>query len=251
MLTEPERLMIIRHTLEAMVDLHKHGIMHRDVSCQNLLVANRSPLEAKLFDYGKAVTALAANQPGLGPLPTVAPEVGVKQGDRYQNYTCAIDSWSWAYAIAQAYGYGKHEYHKMSEARHSDLFHWLEKLASDRPVVKELVDCLKRMLTWDPQARMTAATALAHPWVQGCFDYETLTPHGKVTKTIDASDAATASNRLIQDITNAHPGSTNQISTEVADFSQYLRERKAEEVADVDRRAGNKGEGNSKRHRGT
>lgn len=74
-------------TLKGLAHLHKQGILHRDVKCENLLLGWNG--EVKLADFGLSAHIARRNHERLGTTKWMAPEV-----IREENYNEKIDMWS-------------------------------------------------------------------------------------------------------------------------------------------------------------
>lgn len=74
-LEEEEVLVFIEQILEALYTVHQHGIIHRDIKPDNILIAD--PATAKLTDFGIAhICGATITHTGthLGTLPYMSPE---------------------------------------------------------------------------------------------------------------------------------------------------------------------------------
>lgn len=192
---------IIRDTLLGVAHCHAHGVVHRDVKADNILIAEGGIV--KLADFGQARlrTALFQEAPSVCPLtPEMmtldyrAPEIllGAK------TYGSGVDVWSVGVLLVDLLEkrYGSHA----SEiAALISIFQrtgvpteatWpgvtalpnftatvfqacpprgtLERGAALAPSLDELgQDLLGRMMTPDPTQRISAAEAAAHAWFEG------------------------------------------------------------------------------------
>mmetsp|Transcript_37213 Transcript_37213/g.106291 ORF Transcript_37213/g.106291 Transcript_37213/m.106291 type:complete len:431 (+) Transcript_37213:2-1294(+) len=143
--------------------IHSHGVVHRDVKLENFMYQRKDTDNLKLIDFGFAKvwepsTKLAAS---CGTLSYVAPEVLGKC------YTSQCDMWSLGVVLfillagympfdgpdSQQITMIKSGMYDMSEEQ------WTK--VSDS--AKELV---KKLMVVDPQKRLTAEQALAHPWIE-------------------------------------------------------------------------------------
>ncbi|KAF7728557.1 phosphatidylcholine and lysophosphatidylcholine phospholipase [Apophysomyces ossiformis] len=166
--TEKDAANVIRQCLEGLDYLHDHDIVHRDIKPENLLFQTRDA-DAKLMvtDFGLSkilkhhddILTTACGTPGY-----VAPEVLSQTG-----HGKPVDLWSvgvitftllsgytpfWGEdqtALFEAIMSGKYEY---------DDEYW----SGISETAKDFIDGL---LTLDPEQRMTAKQALAHPWITG------------------------------------------------------------------------------------
>ena len=93
--TEREAMTAFQPLLRALHYLHSHGITHRDVKLENLLLARRGELHsAVLCDFGLASAHFESGQDGMrwccGSAAYMAPEVARRQVP----YGCEVDLWS-------------------------------------------------------------------------------------------------------------------------------------------------------------
>ncbi|KAH0831809.1 Calcium/calmodulin-dependent protein kinase type I [Fonsecaea pedrosoi] len=163
---------LIRATLSAVAYLHDHGIVHRDLKPENLLF--RTPednADLLIADFGLSrimdeeqfhVLTTTCGTPGY-----MAPEIFKKTGHGKP----VIFSDIWAIGVITYFllcGYTPFD-------RDSNLEEMQAILAADysftpveywRNVSDTARDFIKRCLTIDPHARMTAHQALQHPWIK-------------------------------------------------------------------------------------
>lgn len=94
-LTESQIRDMFLQVLKAIAAIHEKGIMHRDISINNILIATLFPPTTNICDFGKATKDKWSTYKYIGPRGTVAPGV---DGVRY--YSREIDLWAWAIAMA-------------------------------------------------------------------------------------------------------------------------------------------------------
>ncbi|RMZ88753.1 hypothetical protein DV736_g4016, partial [Chaetothyriales sp. CBS 134916] len=172
---------LIRATLSAVAYLHDHGIVHRDLKPENLLF--RTPednADLLIADFGLSrimdeeqfhVLTTTCGTPGY-----MAPEIFKKTG-----HGKPVDIW--AIGVITYFllcGYTPFD-------RDSNLEEMQAILAADysftpieywRNVSDTARDFIRRCLTIDPRARMTAHTALQHPWIRPTDPISPETPVG-------------------------------------------------------------------------
>lgn len=151
--------------------LHKKGVVHRDLKPSNILyaTAEANPDSLRICDFGFAKQLRAENGLLMTPCYTanfVAPEVLKRQG-----YDAACDVWSLGVLLytmlagQTPFASGPNDsadiiLRRIGEANY-DLVsgNW----SRVSPGAKDLV---QKMLDLDPNKRLTASQALAHPWIQ-------------------------------------------------------------------------------------
>ena len=148
----------LRGPLEGLVALHKAGVMHRDVTLNNMLIMSYDPPAAVLCDFGKAVKATSHNNPHIGPMYTLAPEIKFEECGSYDN---KIDVWSFGYACCGIL------FPKSCWNTNQACIRWqkeiMEVIADYRlqgPLENNLGSVVSCMLDRDPYRRYTAEHAL-------------------------------------------------------------------------------------------
>ena len=147
-----------QHSLVGLSQLHRRGIMHRDVSRKNMLIVSLDPPCAAICDFGKATEQSTSTYKYLGPTATVAPEVHNSTGP----YTAKIDIWSWAYAISEVLCYRYREGCLIDSRRHESILEALRIHTIAFPLFRRFADLLESMLSWDPHDRPSSEQALQH-----------------------------------------------------------------------------------------
>jgi len=178
---------VICQVLLALRGLHRAGIAHRDVSMENVLVAEDGTV--RLCDYGQAVLVhppenehlearVPSSQYGLPGKPCYrAPEVRVGTAYRAKPidtfacgvllYTLAVGSYPCQNGIADSFLFPANDVsadrctRMTTQLAHQGISEWLS---------PALVDLLEQMLAPCPEKRATIEDALAHPWLTGTLD---------------------------------------------------------------------------------
>jgi calcium/calmodulin-dependent protein kinase I len=166
--SEAEAAAVTRDLLSAVHYLHSIGIVHRDLKPENLIYGDRSMNAVlKVTDFGLA-GHLASNTREMttacGTPGYVAPEV-LKEIP----YGAAVDIWSIGVILfTMLCGYPPF-YCENS----ADLFELIKSgefefdAAYWQDMTESSKDLIRRMLTVDPDQRITSAEALEHHWITG------------------------------------------------------------------------------------
>jgi len=170
-LPEPGAARALRHLLNALAFLHSILIVHRDVKCENVLCAERGlPIERstfKLCDFGFAACLKSADgflQTRLGSPDAVAPEV-VKG----QMYSTPVDCWAAGVLLYMALSASSPFWDKTDTEVLRKVKKGEYRLSGPKwdRVSREAKDVVRRLLTYNPAMRVSAAQALGLPWVAG------------------------------------------------------------------------------------
>lgn len=166
---EKDAAQIIHTVLEAVAYLHQQGIVHRDLKPENLLFRDRSEHSDLLIaDFGlsrmvddEKMTALSTT---CGTPGYMAPEIFKKTG-----HGKPVDMWAIGvitYFLLCGYtpfdrDTGVEEMQAIVSANYKfePEIYW-------QGVSEEARDFIRRLLTIDQDARMTASQALQHPWIK-------------------------------------------------------------------------------------
>jgi len=163
--SERDACYLAKQVAEAMVYMHRRGIVHRDMKPENVLLSEQElKAEIKVSDFGLA-TYYKDGQPKLeglmGTPGFIAPEMIKRQG-----YTTQVDLWAVGMImyvmLAGNYPWDDETIDTLTYSNIDPPFcepEW----DSVSPEAKDLVaGLLKR----DPEERYTAAEFLAHPWMR-------------------------------------------------------------------------------------
>lgn len=171
---EKEAALIAKQVLLALDDIHKRGIVHRDVKPENILLVSKdeSCLRVKLCDFGIAKIVSAAEDGGPATFSTppararsfsfvgsdyyMAPEV--IYGGRYDS---AIDMYSFGVTLyILLCGFPPVFSGNDSDEVVFPTAYW-------KDVSAEAKDLTRRLLLPDTSKRISARDALAHNWIVG------------------------------------------------------------------------------------
>ncbi|KAM8880947.1 serine/threonine-protein kinase H2-like [Synchiropus picturatus] len=166
--TEQDATRALRMVLAGVGYLHSLGITHRDLKPENLLYYHPGA-DSRLLVTDFGLATFGGTEPGEDPLRTtcgtpeyLAPEVLLRKP-----YSCAVDMWALG-VIAFIVLSGSMPFEDDSRARlyrsivrgkygfHGDPWSSVSNLAKD---------FIQRLLQSDPDSRLSADRALAHPWV--------------------------------------------------------------------------------------
>lgn len=163
--TEKEAARIFRQIVNVVHVCHFMGVMHRDLKPENFLLVNRSeesPLKATDFGLSVFIEEGKVYREIVGSAYYVAPEV------LGRSYGKEIDVWS-AGVILYILLSGVPPFWAETEKGIFDaiLEGNVDLQTAPWPSISDAAkDLIKKMLTWDPKKRITAAQALEHPWMK-------------------------------------------------------------------------------------
>jgi serine/threonine protein kinase len=184
-LSEGEAAQAAGSILAALAECHARGICYGDVKPGNFLIkdmypslahiidpgAPRGALQLRIADFGCSQRCEAEDQPCLtkisGTPIYIAPEVLLGAG-----YNTSSDVWSVGVLLYQMLTH-RFPFWEMdapyiraipSAQIFDDIAH--AQVLPDERIPPGAWDLLERMLTRDPRARISAAHALQHPWLQ-------------------------------------------------------------------------------------
>eukprot|EP00976_Prorocentrum_cordatum_P114661 1195879-Prorocentrum_minimum.AAC.4 len=165
--TEEDARLIFVQLLTGIQYLHQHGVVHRDLKMENLLLTRKDDLnEIKIADFGLAKKPIVQKgmQTICGSPQYVAPEI---LAHTVGGYGSEVDLWS-AGVVLYSLLLGFPPFFDKCEPR---LFKKIQKGAFPQngegwnSISKEARDIIKRLLIVDPKKRMKAEEALRHPWL--------------------------------------------------------------------------------------
>ena len=175
-----ERTAWIMHKLsEALVLLHRSGLLHRDIKPRNLIVDRESD-SLTLVDFGLAVVInkesrftscstvdssveTLEEREIVGSFNYIAPEVL-----SHQEYSTAVDMWA-AGVIAYLMISGHYPFRDDEEIIRSVAGPSFSGSRWDR-VSDKAKGCIQSLLSHDPAKRITAQQLRHHPWLQGSIN---------------------------------------------------------------------------------
>merc|ERR1719499_954744 len=194
---------IFRGVLEALAHMHAHGIVHRDLKLENLVVvSNGEELEGKIIDFGVTLRHGAweknmLNEGKVGTYPFMSPEMCFNNREPYatasgvelSNYgyydaakndiwTMGHALWGFNMAVLLWENIGSHD-NRFTVATYAKYCNeadsWTHKKMGLRYLAKRygparnfmatdlLIDLMERMLCPE-STRLTAQQCLEHPW---------------------------------------------------------------------------------------
>ena len=161
--TEQEAANIMSQLLSSIGYCHSLNIVHRDIKPENLLISSKIDLNIKVIDFGTAMIfdpkQMITKKSGTPYY--IAPEVLQK------SYTSKCDIWS-AGVIMYILLCGNPPFNGKND---EDILRSVAKgkynFAGDNwsNISKEAKDLIAKMLTYDPNERISALEAFHHPWI--------------------------------------------------------------------------------------
>jgi len=162
---------VIRQTAKALYYLHRKGIIHRDLKCENILVVNSATnnikdIEIRITDFGLAVVSSQEFQESTCGTPLyMAPEILCRH-----SYSLQCDIWSLG-IIAYRIMTGKFPFDL--NLKESELTDKIKEGNFDYSVqvfkgyTERAIQVVKNMLKVDPAIRITAGEIEDSAWVHG------------------------------------------------------------------------------------
>lgn len=152
-MSERECQFIFKQICSAIFHLHKHGIVHRDIKDENIIVDERGII--KLIDFGSAsYSKLGPFDVFVGTIDYASPEV--LRGEKYEGKPQDI----WALGILlYTILFKENPFYNVDEIMEGNLR--LPNIISD-----QAIDLVKCILVRDIKLRPTITDILEHPWLQ-------------------------------------------------------------------------------------
>ncbi|KAK6529052.1 hypothetical protein TWF694_004270 [Orbilia ellipsospora] len=166
-LSEDETRKLYNQLLNGLKYLHERNVVHRDIKPENILLTDKN-LTCKLADFGlaKIIGEDSFTTSLCGTPSYVAPEILMPSRNR--KYTKAVDIWSLGVVLYICLcGFPPFS----DELAPPNLRDQIKEGRFDYPspywdtVGDAALDLIDRMLTVDPDERITVEEALEHPWV--------------------------------------------------------------------------------------
>eukprot|EP00057_Strongylocentrotus_purpuratus_P024658 XP_011679132.1 PREDICTED: serine/threonine-protein kinase 10 [Strongylocentrotus purpuratus] len=166
-LTEAQIKVVCRQTLEALVYLHEHNIIHRDLKAGNILL--KMDGNVRLADFGvsaKNTSPLQRRDSFIGTPYWMAPEVVICETLKDNPYDYKADIWSLGITLIEL-AEMEPPYHDLNPMR---VLIKIPKAPPPRLQQKkrwsrEFNDFLEKCLEKNPEKRPSAVDLLKHPWV--------------------------------------------------------------------------------------
>ena len=167
--------MIIQQVLSAIAYCHGNSIVHRDLKPENLLLDSKNNNIIKVIDFGTSARFVSENgQPAkltqtFGTAYYIAPEVlnAADESQANAGYNEKCDIWSIG-VILYILLSGRPPFDGKDDkeiVRKVKIGHYDLNLPEFKYVSREAIDLMKRMLTYDPDRRVSAEEALKHAWI--------------------------------------------------------------------------------------
>ncbi|KAK3595769.1 hypothetical protein CHS0354_025403 [Potamilus streckersoni] len=167
---EPTAKLLFYQMVLAVNYLHDKGITHRDLKPENILLHTDSKETLiKVTDFGlsKFVDAGSIMQTFCGTPTYLAPEILKTAGTG--SYTKAIDCWSLGvilYICLVGYPPFSDERKDLELPKQILGGHYTFPKQYWKDISDDAIDLVKKLLTVDPEKRITLSAALNHPWLK-------------------------------------------------------------------------------------
>lgn len=188
-LSERNAKHVMRQVLEAVLYLHRKGIVHRDVKPENILCVNRRfPLRVKLTDFGlsKVVssdeigTSEMTMRSQCGTAYYLAPEIASNL-----NYGKPVDMWACG-VVGYVMLAGKFPFYGDTDEKFMKRLRAGVKFPNKewRNVSQQAKSLIRGLLDPNPDTRLTAKEALEHRWLCEDTDDMLATASSKPARTV-------------------------------------------------------------------
>ncbi|KAM7426213.1 Checkpoint kinase 2 [Porites harrisoni] len=209
---EPTAKLLFYQMLVAVKYLHEQGITHRDLKPENVLLASeKNETVVKITDFGlsKVVGEQSLMKTLCGTPSYLAPEVLLTCGTG--GYSKAVDLWSLGVILFICLaGYPPFSEEIKKYTLNDQIINGRYSFPAQywKTVSSQAIDLVKKMLTVDPDSRITVEEALQHPWISD--DEEVIEKANQLMSAANSSmpppSAPVPRKRSLSDDENSLPG---------------------------------------------
>ena len=157
---------VCRTLLDAVSYCHAQKVVHRDLKPENLLLKDSVGLDLKLADFGfaKRVPQPRSLTTRCGTPAYTAPEI-----IQYQPYDERVDNWSLGVIVYTLLGGYPPFYESTTRATFQQIVTGAYQFhpAFWDGISRDAKNMISRLLTINPEQRLTSAEALEHAWMTG------------------------------------------------------------------------------------
>ncbi|CDF35536.1 unnamed protein product [Chondrus crispus] len=168
LITEGDAIRVTRNVLSAIVYLHEHNIVHRDVKLENVLCIDpdlQKPVQVKLADFGLCSRLSGMDESlksSVGTLQYWAPEI-IKE----RNYGASVDLWACGVlvyiSLSSQFPFSGEDEEEYCDSVLREEVEFPEDLWGN--VSDDAKEFIRGLLSEDPTKRLTADEALKHRWI--------------------------------------------------------------------------------------
>jgi serine/threonine-protein kinase Chk2 len=175
-LSNETTIRIMSQILDGLKYLHERDIIHRDIKLENILVSDEEEMDIRITDFGlstivgnDAFTDLICGTPSY-----VAPEILTAHRSE-RGYKQEVDLWSVGVILYICLcGYPPFSVElappSLDEQIRSGRISFHSPYWDN--VDPRAIDLIKRLLTVDPESRITVQETLEHPWINSIGNIE-------------------------------------------------------------------------------
>mmetsp|Transcript_20367 Transcript_20367/g.28551 ORF Transcript_20367/g.28551 Transcript_20367/m.28551 type:complete len:741 (-) Transcript_20367:10-2232(-) len=170
-LPEPVMSVIVRNVCDGLTYLHAHGIIHRDIKSDNILLSNNGDIKISDFGYSAKLTAERDKRnTSVGTTHWMAPEVIMSENA----YDHKIDIWSLGILVMEIVE-KEPPFFDVPALKASILIvsSGIPDFKDPMNMSREIKDFIKVCTNMEPQKRPEASMLLHHPFIEMHQGYQT------------------------------------------------------------------------------
>ena len=189
---EADAATLVHKMLSAVLYIHQHGVIHRDIKLDNFIYTNNSPeAELKMIDFGFAYEVEDGRESMFEQIGTpsyMAPELW---SDYETEYNSSVDMWAIGVVTFMLLS-GRRPFHS-SDPREKARIIREEPVKFDghdwAHISHDAKDFIKKLLSKSPSKRASASQALKLPWIKKHSFLLSEAPSVSMSKHIDVVSA--------------------------------------------------------------
>lgn len=162
----------VKQMMQGLLYMHQKEWAHRDLKVENVLIGFDGRALLSDFGFSRQQASDSLSSTHLGSMQYSAPEVldQVHSASKGEYNAFSADVWALGaimFVMFMGFLPVNGETQQEIRARQEKIHHIMEILPSKAKPSPQLYDLIKRMLTIDPNKRITLNEAMHHPWLTG------------------------------------------------------------------------------------